>query len=114
MTIETLIESAVKPVIPVCVPWQYSGEAMEYCVYAYSELPDEWGDDAAGAIRYVVQLHWFFPWTPKVTADPEVQRKKKAIRSALVAAGFTFPSIESAGDGEWMDLVFECEIEGEV
>lgn len=112
--IEHLIESAVTPIIPVCVPWQYSGEAMEYCVYAYSEIPDEWGDDEAGAIRYVVQLHWFFPWAPRVTAEPEIQQKKEAIRQALAAAGFTTPSIEYAGDGEWMDFVYECEIAGEV
>lgn len=112
--IESTIESVVTPIIPVCVPWQYSGEAMEYCVYSYSEIPDEFGDDAAGSIRYVIQLHWFFPWEPKGTSEPDIQRKKKEIRDSLFRAGFTFPTVENVGDGEWMDVVFECEIAGEV
>lgn len=114
MNIDQKIQSAVKPVIPVCVPKQYGGDAMEYCVYNYTEIPDSFADDEPECIRYQVQVHWLFPWSPNISADKDVQEKKKDIRNALATAGFTWPTVTPSGDDEWEHFVFECEICGEV
>lgn len=115
MSIDDRIQAAVKPVIPTCVPKQYGGNATEYCVYNYTEFPDNFGDDDPECIRYQVQVHWLFPWQPNISADAAVQVKKRAIRKALADAGFTWPTVTPAGDNEWEHFVFECELcDGEV
>lgn len=112
MNVDQKIQDAVKPVIPVCVPKQYGGDAMEYCVYNYTEVPVAFGNNRARAIRYIVQVHWLFPWQPNISADSTVQTKKTALRNALEDAGFTCPTVTPAGDEEWEHFVFECEIAG--
>ena len=115
MGIDELIQAAVKPIVPVCVPKQYGGDALEYCVYDYTEVPDSFGDDAPEAIRYLVQVHWFFPWRPNISAEADVRNKKQRLRRALAEAGMTWPSITPAGDSEWEHFTFECEYaDGEV
>lgn len=112
MSIDDRIQSAVKPVIPVCVSELYGGNAMEYCVYNYTEAPEAFGGNRARAVRYLVQVHWFFPWRPGIGADAAVQAKKAALRNALEDAGFTCPTVTPAGDREWEHFVFECETVG--
>ena len=51
MNVDQKIQDAVKPVIPVCVLKQYGGDAMEYCVYNYKEVPVAFGNNRARAIR---------------------------------------------------------------
>lgn len=115
MDIDQLIKSAVEPIVPVCVIDVYGGDASEFCVYTYTETPVDYGDDEPHAIRYTVRLHWCFPWKPGVTASPEVKVKKKQLKHALHAAGMTYPTVSSAGDDQWAELVFEAEyIDGDV
>jgi len=109
MGIDEIIQSAVTPIVPRCAPKQYSGKDLEYCVYHYTELPDDFGDDEPQAIRYTVQLHWFFPWRPGISADAGIVGKKQKLRRALADAGFTWPTVTPAGDEEWEHYVFECE-----
>ena len=46
---------------------------------------------------------------------PEVKAKKKQIKRALVAAGLSYPTVSSAGDDHWAELVFETEyMDGDV
>lgn len=112
MNIDQKIQDAVKPVIPICVPKQYGGDAMEYCVYNYTEIPAAFGGNRARAVRYLVQVHWVFPWQPNISADDAVRSKKSAIRNALEDAGFTCPTVTPASDGEFEHFVFECEAVG--
>ena len=62
-TINERIIEAVTPVVAVCVPDPLVadvGEApAEYCTFTYSEIPDDFGDNAPGAMRYLVQVHYY-------------------------------------------------------
>lgn len=115
MSLDEIIKDAIKPLVPVCVIDVYGGKAEEFCVYTYTEEPVYYGDDEPDSIRYHVQLHWIFPWRPGITATPEIKAKKKQIKRALVAAGLSYPTVGSAGDEHWAELVFETEyMDGDV
>jgi hypothetical protein len=103
MSINSTIRAAVTPIVAVCVPDVYTGTATEYCTFNYTELPDAFGDEMPGAIRYLVQLHYFLP----TGANPYA--KKKQIKNALLSAGFTYPVATPAGDGDGQHYALECE-----
>ena len=104
------IRAAVEPLVPVCVPGIYTGEAEEYCTFNDTEISAGFGDNRAHAVRYLVQLHWFLPL--KRRPHP----KKKALRRALMAVrGFAAPTITDATDGDGQHYVYEFEaVDGEV
>lgn len=106
---DEIIRQAVTPLVPVCVPNQYGGAALEYAVYNYSEIPDAFGDDAPNAVRYLVQVHWFYPWAQGASAQAAAVEKRRALRRALAAAGMTWPTVTPAGDRDYEHYVFECE-----
>lgn len=114
MTLGERIEAAVTPIVPICVPKQYGGEATEYCTYNYTETPDLFGDDAPGVSRCLVQVHWLFPWSPGVSETTAVLIKKKQLRRALADVFETWPTVTPAGDNEWEHFVFEGEALGEL
>jgi hypothetical protein len=103
MSINTIIRAAITPIVPECVPDQYTGTATEYCTFNYSELPDAFGDDSPHAIRYLVQLHYFLP----TGVNPYT--KKKQLKNALLNAGFTYPSVTNASDADGQHYALECE-----
>lgn len=107
MNLGERIENAVTPIVAICVPKQYAGEAMEYCTYNYTETPDLFGDDEPEVIRCQTQVHWLFPWTPGVSETDTVLAKKKQLRRALAGVFETWPTITDASDSEWMHYVFE-------
>jgi len=109
MGMEERIRDAVLPVVPTCVPNEDVGEAEEYCTFNFDEQPEMSGDDAPQAIRYLCQLHYFLPKERRPTAT------KKALCRALLAAGFTYPTVVNASDGAGQHYVFEFEdVDGEV
>jgi len=109
MSLNQIIKSAVEPIVPVCVPDLYTGEAEEYCTFNYTEKADCFGDDEPEVIVYLVQLHWFLPTGQNPLA------KKKAIRRALMAADFTCPEVLHADDEDGQHYIFECEyVDGDV
>lgn len=101
MTINEQIKAAVEPVVAVCVPDKYGGEAMEYCTFNYVEIPEEFGDDAPELIRYAVQLHYFCP------AGHDSVKTRQDLRKAILAADFTAPEITNAGDETGQHYVLE-------
>ena len=103
MSINTIIRAAITPIVPECVPDQYGGTATEYCTFNYSEIPDAFGDELPGAIRYLVQLHYFLPTGTNPCA------KKKQLKNALLNAGFTYPSVTNASDADGQHYALECE-----
>lgn len=107
MTLGERIEAAVTPIVPICVPKQYGGDATEYCTYNYTETPDMFGDDEPEATVCLVQVHWLFPWMPNVSESDTVRDKKRRLRLALAEVFETWPTITPAGDGEWEHYVFE-------
>ena len=103
MSLNTIIRSAIAPIVPECVPDQYTGTATEYCTFNYSEIPDAFGDESPEAIRYLVQLHYFLP------AGANPYAKKKQLKNALMNAGFTYPSVTNASDSDGQHYVLEVE-----
>lgn len=92
MTINQRIINALTGICSVIVPQVYTGEAPEYIVFNYSEYPLAFADDEPQSIGYSVQVHLFMP----LKANPNT--KKTAIKNALYAAGFTYPSIQDVTD----------------
>lgn len=107
-TMGELIRAAVLPIVPVCDPVTYDGDAKEYCTYNMTEIPVHFGDNAPEAIRYLVQVHWFLP----VGTDPTA--KKRRLKRALAEIG-TYPEVENASDLKGQHFVFEFEaVDGDV
>lgn len=118
-TINDRIISAVTPVVAVCVPNVYMPDAEEaasvYCTFNYTESPESFGDEAPGAIRYLCQIHYYAPWKTAAGESNNTMATRKALRRALVAAGFTYPIVTDASDEESQHFVFECQdFDGEV
>lgn len=105
MSIEAKIISAVTPIVEVCVPTLYEGKEAEYCEMNVEEMPTAHGDDVPHALRYLVQLHYYFP---PVGHNPNA--KKKALRRALGAQDGTTPTVTNASDEVSGHLVFEFEM----
>lgn len=109
MTVNEVLRDAVQSIVPICDPDNYSGDSAEYCTFDYTEVPDSFGDDMPQAIRYLVSLHWHLPTGVNPIA------KKRQIRKALLAAGFSAPTVTNASDADGKHYVFECEyLDGEV
>lgn len=103
MSINETIRAAVLPLVPVCEPDVYGGDAEEYCTFNYSELPAILAEGRPDCILYVLQLHWFLP------AGVNPLRKKVQLRQALLAAGCTYPNTINASDEDGQHYVFECQ-----
>ena len=101
MSINELIRDAVLPIVPICEPDSYEGDAAEYCTFHYSEFPTLFADGTPDAILYSVMLHWFLPRG----ADPT--KKKAKLRRAIFEAGCTYPSTINASDNDAQHYVFE-------
>lgn len=74
-----------------------------YFAFNYTVIPADFGDDAPCHDRYLVQVHLFCPLNVNITT------LKKRVRQKLFAAGFTWPSVTDASDGNGRHIVFECE-----
>lgn len=114
------IIQAVTQVVPVCVPGIYDPDAGEtaatvYCTFNYTETPDQFGDNGPGAMRYQCQVHFYAPWAVAAGESNSTLATRKALRRALFAAGFTYPTVTDASDGEYQHFTFEFEdADGEV
>ena len=101
MSINSAIKAAVEPIVSVCVPNVYKGEATEYCTFNYSEYPTDFADNASQMTGYSIQVHWFLP----LNGNPLV--KKAQIKTALIAAGFDDPTVVDVTDDAGQHYVFE-------
>ena len=63
----------------------------------------DYGDDDAGHVRVLVQVHYFAPHELNTVA------MRREITRRIAAAGFTRPSITPASDGTSQHYVYECE-----
>lgn len=109
MDVYERIVNAVTPVVPVCVPVEYGGEAQEYCTFDVTDVPEAEGDNAPTQMRHMVQLHYFLP------LDRSPISTKRALCRAVLAAGFTYPEETNASDGDGHHYVLEFEdVDGDV
>jgi hypothetical protein len=106
MSMGDAIVAAVTPVVPICVPDLYTGAEKTYCTYNFTEIPAAFGDDTAHAVRYLIQLHLFLP------PETNPAALKRSLRRAILAAGFTAPTITPNNDEISQDYVFEFEDAG--
>lgn len=109
MSINSRIIEAVTPLVPVCVPDLYDGDAEIYCTFNGTETPDGFGDDGPQAIRWLMQLHLFAPRRQNVLG------MKRSLCRRLWKAGFTYPSVANASDSDGQHYVLEFEeLDGDV
>ena len=111
MTAFEKIKSALDPLgIPV-TPDFFGGGAAEWITYNEAgDFGRDDGDDAPGCNLVGVQIHYFLPMSR------DYLENKRAIRHALRAAGFTYPSVTVITDKELdtRHIIYECEITEEV
>lgn len=110
MSISERIKAAVTPIVPEFASDVYTGDADSYCVFNATEMPYGFGDNRPRAIRYLAQLHWYFP----MRTDP--RDTKRALRAAVGSLrGCTWPTVTDARDLSGGHLVFEFEaVDGDV
>lgn len=109
MSIEATIRTALTPIVPIVKPNVYTGSEPEYIVFNYTELPDDFADDAPQHVRYLIQVHWFVPWRDNNGVAINSGVKKKRIKQALFSADFTYPSVVNASEKDYQHFVFEME-----
>lgn len=107
MSIQSMIEEAVSPVVPEIARGEYTGEGDVYCLWDATELPDGFGDNRPGFLRYLVQLHLIIPFE----AEPQgwIDRVKKAIRSEDLFWAPTVTPVESDEQEGYRQYAFEFE-----
>lgn len=114
MDINEAIIKAVTPIVPVCVPDVYrpdagTAPAETYCVFNYTEMPDDFGDDVPGCIRYLTQLHLYLP-----SGVSPIQLKRQ-LRRAVLDMGCTVGDFTNLTDLDGQHYVLEFEyLDGEV
>jgi len=78
-----------------------------YYTFNYSKSGVNFGDDAPGHERYLIQVHLFCPG-----GFDSVQRTVQT-QQRLFTAGLTWPDVTNASDADGQHIVFECEtVEG--
>ena len=109
MSVEAALREAVLPIVPICEPELYEGEAQEYCTFTVNRIPEGFGDGEPRYLRGLIQLHWFLP------RGVSPMKKRRELCRAVLEAGFTYPSVENASDKDGQHYVLEFEgLDGEV
>ena len=105
MNIYERVKAAVEPVVGICVPEFYDGDASTYCVFFVSESPEGFGDGEPTGVLGRVTLHLL---APKRADTVELRRK---LRRAIAAAeDFTAPEITDGSDGKDQIHIFSFEV----
>lgn len=108
MGVDERIVKAVTAVVAVCEPEEYTpesgeGVAEEYCTYNYDLIPAGFGSNRPRTARALVQVHWYLP------RGKRPNETRLALCRALRTAGFTYPTVTDAADGNGQHWVLECE-----
>lgn len=103
MTINERIRAAVTPVIPDCVPGEYTGDNESYCTFDVIETPDLLAEGTAHAVVAIVVLHWY---RPKNTNPNAVIAQ---LVRGIVAQGGTYPTITHGAE----ETMLEFELDGD-
>lgn len=106
MTVNQALREAILPLVSVCEPDDYSGDAAEYCTFTYDDQPDVFAEAMPHAIVHQIILNWYLPHG----VDPI--EKKREICRALCAAGFTYPYVTNLSDSVSQRYAFECDYPG--
>lgn len=101
MTVNQALREAILPLVPVCEPDNYGGDATEYCTFVYDDQPTLFADGVPFFIEKKVELNWYLP----NGIDPV--KKKKQICDAIIAAGFSFPVVSNLSNDVSQYYLFE-------
>jgi len=98
-----LIAALASTTLPVELD-NYAGTASSYITINYNTIPDLFASDAPQFERYLIQVHLTTLATTNVTT------LITTIKNALVAAGYSYPSMINASENvSERHLVFETE-----
>lgn len=79
---------------------EYGGGADRYFVVMVDTTPVSFLDNAPKKERYNIMVHYVAPKSDDISSNVD------AIKRALKAAGFTWPSVISAGDStKWREIL---------
>ena len=107
MNINQTLKAALDPIAPAEAD-AYEGKKGVYITFNYGTIPTNYGDDEPEHERVSIQVHLYAPLGFDIT------QKRRAVKKALAAAGFTWPSYTNASDKDGQHHVFECETAQEV
>ena len=102
MSLNEKIIGLVKPIVGICKPDSYTGDAEIYSTFQYTEMPEGAGDDLPAALRCAVQLHLYLP--PRTNSIGLRRQLRKVIAAS---EWFTAPSVTNASDLNGQHFVFE-------
>lgn len=107
MSIQSMIEAVVKPVVPEIARGEYTGEGEVFCVWEATEMPEGFGDNLPGVSRYLVQLQLVLPFE----GDPQVwiDKVRKAIQSEDLFSAPTVTPVEGDEQEGYRQYAFEFE-----
>lgn len=107
MSIQSMIEAVIKPVVPEIARGEYTGEGEAFCVWDAAQVPDAFGDNAAAATRYQVQLNLCVPFED----DPQtwIDRLVKAVQSEDLFGVPTVEPVEADEQDGFRQYLFDFE-----
>lgn len=101
------VDTALKDaLVPFGLPLErsiYQGMEKKYITYNYSTIPMDYSDDAPERERYLIQVHIFAPLKENINS------LVRDIKSALFAAGFSYPESIPASTANERHIVLETE-----
>lgn len=101
MSIDAKIKTALGGICGEPYSQVYMGDEEEYIVFNHSEYPLVAANNVTRIVGYSIQVHLFMP----LNANPNT--KKAGIRNAIIAAGFSYPTVLDMSDGDGRHFVFE-------
>lgn len=108
MTINERVRAAVTPVIPDCVPGEYTGGSETYATFDVIETPDVLAEGTAHAVVATVILHWYRPKNTKV------EPVRSQLVQNLLLQGATYPTITHGAEEILLEFEMEAEAVGAV
>ncbi len=105
MSIESRAKEAVASFAPFWTEESWDGsedtKSGTYLTFNATSMPHVFADGEVPYERYICQLHLYCPRATNTV------KMRKQIKKALYAAGFTWPHVEPAHDGDGGHYVFE-------
>lgn len=103
MSVDTTIKAALESTGLPVMPNDYTGDALAYLTWSYTEIPDVHAGDAPHAARYLITVRYYLPHKENPNG------MKRVICWALFRAECTWPSITNISDANGQGYAFECE-----
>ena len=107
MSIQTMIENAVKPVVPEIARGEYTGEGEVFCVWDATEMGAAFGNNFPAFIRYLVQMQLVLPF--ETDPQPWIERVRSAILSEELCSAPSVTPVEADEQEGYRQFAIEFE-----